>query len=145
PLWARAGARFGRILVASVLTAAAVICGSVFLWPFAVIGFALPALGDLCASTIGDSITVERRAAAWAWLDMGQALGAAFGFGLGHTRWNWPLWLVALAIGIIGIPELRDRATPRSSWPAAAYARTLRTPLAAQVTLLAIACGLLCR
>ena len=38
----------------------------------------LPAVADLCASAIGDSVTVERRAAAYAWLDMGQALGVSY-------------------------------------------------------------------
>ncbi|MFN2550249.1 MAG: hypothetical protein ABR567_22730 [Myxococcales bacterium] len=143
PLWAKAGTRFSRMLIASLLIAVGLVCGSLFFWPFLIVGVGLPALGDLCATTIGDRITVERRAAAWAWLDMGQGLGAALGFALGHAGWSWPLCLAALAIGIIGIPALRDGGMPRSSWPAAEYVHTLRTPLAAQLTGLAFASGLL--
>jgi len=143
PLWARVGTRLSRMLVASLLMLAAILCGSLFFFPFAAIGIGLPALGDLCASTIADNVTVERRATALAWLDIGQGLGAAFGFALVHTGWNWPLWLGALVVGAIGIPELRDRGTPRSSWPLAAYRHALWTPLAGQLMVLAILCGLL--
>src|SRR5205085_1695881 len=48
----------------------------------ALVAGGLPALADLCATHIGDSVTVERRAAAYAWLDMAQGIGALLGVAL---------------------------------------------------------------
>ena len=146
PLWAKLGARIPRPLVASVLIGAAMACGSPFLFfPLAVAGVGLPALGDLCASTIGDRVTVERRATAYAWLDMAQALGGAAGFAFGQSGWVWLAAFASLLLGTVGISELSDRGTPRSSWPLRAYLSTARTPLGAQLTVLAMVGGLLSR
>ncbi len=141
PLWARLGARTSRPAVAASLLAAAfaalLLRGQLY-W---LVG--LPALGDLCASCIGDRITVERRAAAYAWLDMGQALGAALGLALGGFAAIGSVGV--LLIGALALPDLRDRGTPRSTWPLSAYAATLRTPIAAQLTGLAFLCGALAK
>jgi hypothetical protein len=108
-------------------------------------GAALPAVGDLCATCIGDSVTVERRAAAFAWLDMGQALGAALGIALGGAYGNWATLgaIPVLAFAAFGALELHDRGTPRSSWPLGAYRATLGTPMGWQLTFTAFLCGLL--
>src|SRR5205085_9580817 len=93
--------------------------------------------------TIADSITVERRASAHAWLDMGQGLGAMLGLALGLSFFSPLVAAAALAIGFAGVRELHDRGTPRSAWPAASYLSVLRTPLAAQLAALAFVCGML--
>ena len=77
PFWARLGTRLPRtFLAAAMLVVALVLQGRFFWWA------GLAAVADLCATCIGDSITVERRASAYAWLDMGQALGAMAGLAL---------------------------------------------------------------
>ena len=121
PLWAQLGTKLPRPAIAIV---------------------ALPATGDLLASAVGDAITVERRATAYAWLDIGQGIGAALGLCVGLTGLAWQLVaVVALAIAMVLARSLRDRGTPRSTWPLAAYASTLRTPLGAQLAILAALCG----
>jgi len=151
PLWAWMGTRVPRPAVAFALLLAGLfaICASVLgparLLPIALIAAGLPAVADLCATCVGDSVTVERRAAAYAWLDMGQALGAAVGLALGGAYGGWALLLSipCLLIAAVGIPQLRDRDTPRSSWPAAAYVSALISPIGKQLTLTSFACGLL--
>jgi len=151
PLWARLGTRIERTAVAFVLLAVAlfVISASmlspVALMGAAVVGAGLPAVADLCASCIGDTVTVERRAAAYAWLDMGQALGGAVGLALGSAYGGSAILFAIPALGVaaVGISPLRDRGTPRSSWPLRSYAEALRTPLAMQLCVAALACGLL--
>lgn len=141
PLWARLGALLSRPAVGALLLVAALgalLSRGQLYW---LVG--LPALGDLCASCIGDRITVERRAVAYAWLDMGQALGAALGLALGGFAAIGSI--AVLLIGAVALPDLRDRGTPRSTWPLSAYAATLRTPIAAQLTGLAFLCGALAR
>lgn len=152
PLWARAGTRLPRpALALAALAIAFVAAGAAAFGPekpllaLVLVAAGLPALGDLCASAIGDSVTVERRAAAYAWLDIGQALGGALGLAVGAVLPGWaPAATVpVLAIAAIGIPPLHDRGTPRSSWPAGAYFDALATPLGWQLVLSAFACGLL--
>ena len=147
PLWSWLGTRLPRTLVAFSLLAV-----SLVLQGFASVSFsdrlgmfaaALPALGDLCASAMADAVTVERRAAAFSWLDMGQGLGCALGLavGMANPRLAPLAGTVALIAGSLAIPDLRDRDTPRSSWPLRLRATVLRTPLAAQVSLVALAAG----
>jgi hypothetical protein len=151
PLWAKLGTLLPRPAIAFALLFAALFGAGAALFapsltgPLALIAAALPALGDLCTTCAGDSVTVERRAAAYAWIDMGQALGGMLGLALGS--WSPAVAAIAapaaLLAGSVGIPDLHDRGTPRSSWPAAAYRHTLRTDLGLQLTALAFACGLL--
>ncbi|HMC35713.1 MAG TPA: hypothetical protein VKH65_14940, partial [Myxococcales bacterium] len=76
PVWAWTGTRFPRPTVAFLLLLLALlgVVASVLtvgqLFTVALLGVALPAFGDLCASCAGDGISVERRSAAYAWLDM---------------------------------------------------------------------------
>ena len=164
PLWARLGTRFPRpaiaalLLLTPVLVWAAVLVGvghfhahfstTVLL----VIAAGLPAVSDLCATCIGDSVTVERRAAAYAWLDMGQGLGAALGFVASWLVRGEPLPRVLISLGLpagallvaaVLSRELRDRGTPRSSWPLAEYRSVWRSPLGLQLTALAFSCAVL--
>jgi hypothetical protein len=113
------------------------------LFSAALLAVALPSVADLCASCAGDSITVERRSAAFAWLDMAQGLGAALGFALGAALGGPSLVIAAAALLVagIGVPDLHDRGTPRSTWPLAAYAHVLRSPFGAQLTAVAFFCG----
>jgi hypothetical protein len=150
PLWAWLGTRWPRPLIAFVLLLVALLAGGANIATaggfatVALITAGLPALGDLCASCIGDTITVERRAAAFAWLDIGQALGGAAGLaiGLASPRWAPLAAAAALVAGSVGIPDLHDRKTPRSSWPLSAFWAALRTPLAWQLALASGVCGL---
>ncbi|SRR5260221_94422 len=150
PLWAWMGAHVPRPAIAFALILAALfaICASMLsrsFISFAVIAAGLPAVADLCATCVGDSVTVERRPIAYAWLDMGQALGAAAGLSLGGAYGGWALVLSmpVLLIASVGIPQLHDRGTPRSNWPPAAYVSSLISPIGKQLTLTAFACGLL--
>ncbi len=149
PLWARLGTRVPRPLIAFALLLVAVAGAALSLvtlgrWFAAgLIAVAVPALGDLCASCAGDSITVERRSAAFAWLDMAQALGAALGLALGAAFAGPGLVIgaAALLLASVGVPDLHDRGTPRSSWPLAAHVHVLRSPFGGQLTALAFFCG----
>ncbi len=162
PLWASLGTRLPRPLIAAVLLLGIVSCfAGWFLgswlnldWPMVLFAAAgLPAVADLAASCVGDSITVERRAAAYAWLDMAQGLGALLGLVayplsslagdparvaivLGAT-------LLALLVASIGVVALRDRGTPRSSWPLTAYASVARSDLGLKLMALAFSCSAL--
>ena len=150
PLWAGLGTKAPRPAVALALLcvamagAAASLVTLGRLFPLGLLAMALPAVSDLCASCVGDSITVERRSAAFAWLDIAQGLGAATGVALGVAV-PGPALLAgagALFVGSVAVPDLRDRGTPRSTWPMAARLQVLRSPLAAQLAPLALACGL---
>ena len=159
PLWAWLGTRVSRLGVAvSLLASAALAIGASawFVWTprlfvIAFVAAALPAVGDLCATCVGDSVTVERRAAAYAWLDMAQGVGALCGILAAPmaTVHEWPSTMarvfaasaVGIAIASIGIPVLHDRGTPRSSWPLSAYSAVLRSPLALMLTTLGFVCG----
>jgi len=147
PLWGFLGARLRRGAVAFTLLAV-----SLLLQGFAAVSFsdglgavaaALPALGDVCAAAMTDAVTVERRAAAYSWLDIAQGLGCGLGLaiGIGEPRLAPLLGTAALLVGSLGVPDLRDRGTPRSTWPLGARLRISRTPLAAQLALAAAAGG----
>jgi hypothetical protein len=143
PLWAWAGTRISRpalafaLLFLPLLAIGANLASFGSLTTVALIAAGLPALGDLCASCIGDRVTVERRAAAYAWLDMGQGLGVAAGLVLGAAFGGWSQLAAAAALLVasVGVMDLRDRGTPRSAWPLAVYLRVLRSPLGWQLAL----------
>src|SRR5712664_888001 len=144
PVWALLGTRLPRPAVAYALlflavfgAAAGLLAGASFA-SAALIAVALPALADLCASCAADSITVERRSTAYAWLDMAQGLGGAVGLALGASFGGVAGVVAALALlaGTVGLPELRDRGTPRSTWTADAYLRVLQSPLGSQLVAL---------
>jgi len=150
PLWATLGTKVPRPAVALVLLCAAVAGAAASLitigrlFVLGLLAVALPSLSDLCASCAGDSITVERRSAAYAWLDMAQGLGGAVGLALGLAV-PGPARLAgaaALFVGSVGVPDLRDRGTPRSSWPMAVRLQVLRSPFCIQLAPLAFAAGL---
>lgn len=153
PLWAKAGTLVPRPLVAFALIGLSLAAqGAALSLPlgplqiFAALCAGLPALGDLAASCIADSVTVERRSAAFAWIEMGQGLGCALGLCLGSV---WPhlaaVWAAAALLGAgLGVFDLHDRGTPRSSWPRRRYLDALGAPLTLRlclVTLLGGACG----
>ena len=141
PLWSRVGTRVSRPVVAFALLFVALLGASASLatvgqlFNLGLLAIALPAVGDLCASCAGDSITVERRSAAYSWLDMGQGLGGALGLAVGASfpRAAAVASAAALLAASVGVPDLRDRGTPRSTWAPAAYLQVFRTPFAAQL------------
>jgi hypothetical protein len=149
PFWAWLGTRLPRPLVVGLLVAAALGGGLLALKGgaagAAAVAFSLPALADLCASCVADSITVERRAAAYAWLDMGQALGGALGFCIGAAFGSiaWMLAAPLILMALIGLRDLRDRGTPRSSWPIGAYVDALRSSLGTRLAVCALGVGLM--
>lgn len=145
PLWAFLGTRVPRpavafaLLFVAVAGAAASLLTVGQLFTAGLLAVALPAVGDLCASTAGDSITVERRSAAFAWLDMAQGLGAALGVALG-TGFGGVAMVAggaALLLAAVGVPDLHDRGTPRSAWSLAGYGHVVRSPFGAQLCALA--------
>jgi hypothetical protein len=155
PVWARAGTRaprngiaFALLCLALVADGAALLSPPIAAFPsgvalVAAVCCGLPALGDLASSCVADAVTVERRAAAFSWLEMGQGLGAALGLGLGAAA---PRLAPAIAAGGLfltglGVPDLRDRGTPRSAWPLSLYAEVARTLLARELCGIAFAIG----
>ena len=152
PLWAWAGTRAPRPLVAFALLAVALLTQGAAIFTLgtlavtAALAAGLPAIEALASTTIADSVTVERRASAYAWLDMGQGLGTALGLALGAAAPHLvPVGAAAaLFLAGLGVPDLHDRGTPRSSWPLRTYAEVARTPLASQLILLAAGIGALC-
>lgn len=145
PFWSFLGTRVSRTALAFALLFLALACASASLltlgqlFAAGLLGVALPALGDLCASAAGDAVTVERRSAAYAWLDMAQGLGGALGLALGIAAGGAAMVVgaAALLLASVGVPDLRDRGTPRSTWPRPAYAHVLRSPFGAQICALA--------
>ena len=145
PVWALLGTRLPRPAVAyallflAVFGAAAGLLGGSLFASAALIAVALPALADLCASCAADSITVERRSTAYAWLDMAQGLGGAVGLALGASFGGVAGVVGALALlaGAVGLPELRNRGAPRSTWTGDAYLRVLQSPFGSQLVALA--------
>jgi hypothetical protein len=151
PLWARAGTRVSRVGVAVALLAIAVLVQGYALvalgapsW-FAALAAALPSLGDLCSSCAADTITLERRPAAYSWIDVGQGLGTALGLAVGvwAPRFAPVAAATAFVVGSVGVLDLRDRGTPRSTWPARLRAEVARSPLGARLGALAFATGAL--
>ena len=145
PVWALLGTRLPRTAVAFALLffglfgAAASLLAGPALATAGLLAAGLPALADLCASCAADSITVERRTAAYAWLDMAQGLGGALGLALGASFGGvaGPVGAAALLLGAMGVPELHDRGTPRSAWSVDAYLTVLRKPFGWQIVVLA--------
>jgi hypothetical protein len=145
PLWAKLGTRLPRAAIAFTLLFVPLFCGAfVPRTPLAIVAAGLPAVADLCASCIGDTVTVERRSAAYAWLDMGQALGGAAGLAIGIAfgRWSQVAAIVALLVASVGVMDLHARGTPKSAWPLSAYWAAFRNPLVWQLVLAAGVCGL---
>jgi hypothetical protein len=146
PFWAWLGTGLPRTAVAFLLLATSLIAQGFAATSFsdglALAAAALPALGDLCVTCVADAITVERRAAAFSWLDMGQGLGCAMGLAVGvaEPRLATVVAAAALLIASLGIPDLKDRGTPRSAWPLAAQLSVLRSAVG-QLVLLALAIG----
>jgi hypothetical protein len=161
PLWAALGRRVSRTLIAAglialpLITALGVVALSLLsraghptphaLAPLLFVGVAslgLPAVFDLCAATIGDSVTVERRPAAYSWLEMGQSIGAAVGIAaaFSNDRVVVGALLVGMLLAAVGVPQLKDRGTPCSAWPASGYVAALRSPVGAQLSVLAFLC-----
>jgi len=143
PFWSWLATKLPRAFVAF-----AVLAISLLLQGFAAMSFAdalgafaaaLPAVGDLCASAAADAVTIERRATAYSWIDMGQALGCCLGLAIGcaEPRLAPLIGTAALLAGSLAVPDLRDRGTPRSTWPVAMRAQVLRAPLAGELALLA--------
>ena len=147
PVWASIGTRLRRGPVAFALLALSLLLQGFAAVSFAdslgVVAAALPAIADLCASAIGDAVTVERRATAYSWLDMAQGLGCVVGLaaGVAEPRLAPLVGTAALLVGSLGVPDLRDRGTPRSTWPASLRWQVLRTPLAGQLALAAAVGG----
>lgn len=148
PLWAGIGARAPRPAVALALLLVAFLgAARNLLTPLAggllaqlsLAAIGLPALADLGASCIADSVTVERRAAAYAWLDLAQAVGAALGVALGP--WAAMASIAILPLASLSLPALRDRSTPRSAWAPGSYLLVLRAPLTRQLALLSFLGG----
>jgi len=139
PFWAHAGTRVSRTALAAALLAAALLAqAGALLAPEAVpwtlaaaLLCGLAALGDLAGTCMTDAITVDRRPAALGALEMGQGLGVALGLTFGVA---WPTLVpaaagLALLAGTAGLRDLRDRGTPRSAWPRAAYLSALAAPI----------------
>jgi hypothetical protein len=151
PAWAFLGTRVARPAIAFALlalalagAAASLLSGGELLMA-GLLAVALPAVGDLCASSVGDTITIERRSAAYAWLDMAQGLGAVLGFVLGASFPTVGAFAGAAAVLVAsaGVPHLHDRGKPRSTWTLAAYDTVLRTPFGAQLVALSFFGGFL--
>ena len=159
PLWASIGTKIPRSLIASALLLAAVVIDGAWLGlpartsgvPLALViaALALPALGDLAASTMADAVTVDRRPAALSALEMGQGLGLVLGLAVGASS---PRVLfnvlppVALIAAAAALTDLRDRGTPRSTWPLstrASAARAVAAPLWLLVATGALSAGAL--
>ena len=151
PVWALLGTRVERTTVAFGLLALALLgtgaglAGGTQLVAVALLTVALPGVADLCASCVADNITVERRSTAYAWLDMAQGLGGVLGFALGISFGSVAVVVGALAIlaAGYGVPELRSRGTPRSTWTTDAYLDVLRSPFGSQIVALAFFAGFL--
>ncbi|TMB08525.1 MAG: hypothetical protein E6J64_01550 [Deltaproteobacteria bacterium] len=147
PFWGWLGTRVRRGAVAFALLAVALLVQGFAAVSFAdglgAVAAALPAVADLCAAAIADAVTVERRAAAYSWLDIAQGLGCAVGLAVGvaEPRLAPLLATAALLVGSVGVADLRDRGTPRSTWPVAVRLQVLRAPLAGQLALLAAVGG----
>jgi hypothetical protein len=145
PFWAWLGTRLRRPAIAFALlfvalfgAVASLLTAGQFATA-ALLAVALPAVADLCASCAADSITVERRSTAYAWLDMAQGLGAVLGLALGASFGVAASFAAAAAILIasVGVPDLHDRGTPRSTWRVEAYLDVLRSPFGSQMAALA--------
>ncbi|MFL5412892.1 MAG: hypothetical protein ACJ79D_16110 [Myxococcales bacterium] len=149
PLWAFLGTRVPRGAVAFALVGTSLLVQGWALFSLRpdetllAAAAALPALGDLCATCLGDRIPLDRRAAAWSYLDVGQGLGAAVGLAAGtaEPRLSPVFAAVALLVGSIAIPDLRGGPGERGTWPLWLRASAARTPFGAQGAVIAFAIG----
>jgi hypothetical protein len=145
PVWAFVGTRFARPAVAFSLLLLALfgVAASLLtvgqLFTAALLAVALPVFGDLCASCAGDRISVERRSAAYAWLDMAQGLGGVAGVALGASfpRFAAVVSVAALLAASTGVPDLQARGAPRTTWTPAAYEDVLQSKFGARIVALA--------
>ena len=130
PLWSWLGTKIPRPLVAALLLLGPLLIDGLWLGlpertsglplSLVLLALSLPALGDLAASTIADAVTIDRRAAALSALEMGQGLGLALGLAVGASSPRALFNLLpplALVIAAASLTDLRDRGTPRSTWP----------------------------
>jgi hypothetical protein len=149
PLWAFLGTVVPRGAVAFVLVAASLaVQGAALLSlrPDEVLlatAAALPALGDLCATCLGETVPLDRRAAAYSYLDIGQGMGVALGLAAGaaEPRLSPVIGAVALLAGSIAIPDLRSRPGARATWSLALRIAAARSPLGARIQFLACTLG----
>jgi hypothetical protein len=145
PVWSLLGTRLPRpalafsLLFLALFGTAASLMSRGQLITAGLLAVALPAVGDLCASCAGDTITVERRSTAYAWLDMAQGLGGALGVALGLSLGTVAaiVGVAALLAGGYGVPDLKGRGAPRSTWTSDAYVDVLRSPFGSQIVALA--------
>jgi hypothetical protein len=130
PLWDWVGARVSRPFVAGLLLLAALGVDGAWLGlperlsgiPLQVVllALALPALGDLAGTAAADAITIERRAAAQSAIEMGRGIGVALGLAAGASSPRALFHVLpplALVVAAAMLADLRDRGTPRSTWP----------------------------
>ena len=149
PLWALCGTVVPRGAVAFVLVAASLaVQGAALLSlrpdeALLAAAAALPALGDLCVTRLEEAIPVDRRAAGFSYLDIGQGLGVAVGLAAGaaEPRLSPVFAVVALLFGSIAIPDLRSPPGPRPTFFLGLRAAAARTPFGAQGSILAFAVG----
>jgi len=149
PLWAFCGTVVPRGLVAFALVATSLAlqgAALLFLRPdegLLAAAAALPALGDLCATRLGEAVPLDRRAAAFSYLDIGQAMGIALGLAAGaaEPRLSPVFGVFALLCGSIAIPDLRSPPGPRATFSMALRAAAARTPFGARISVLAFFTG----
>jgi len=149
PLWAYCGTVVPRGAVAFALVAASLALQGAALLSLRpdegllAAAAALPALGDLCATRLGEAIPLDRRSAAFSYLDIGQAMGIALGLGAGaaEPRLSPVFGVVALLFGSIAIPDLRSPPGPRATFSMALRTAAARTPFGARISILAFLIG----
>lgn len=139
--WGALGTRVSRALIAFSLLFVALLVQGLGLPSVAALACGLCAPAELCATAVADAVTVERRAAAFGWLDVGQSLGVALGLGLGLALPAYVPAIAAAALFVagVGVADLRDRGTPRSTWPPSLFVEALRTPIGARLCAMAFA------
>jgi hypothetical protein len=149
PLWALCGTVVPRGAVAFVLVAASLAMQGAALLSLrpdeALLAAAagLPALGDLCATCLGEAIPLDRRPAGYSYLDIGQGMGVALGLAAGaaEPRLSPVISAVALLFGSVAIPDLRGRPGPRATFSLGLRVAAASTPFGAQGSILAFAIG----
>ena len=149
PLWAFLGTVAPRGAVAFVLVAVSLAVQGAALLSLGrdegllAAAAALPALGDLCATCLGERIPLDRRAAGFSYLDIGQGMGVALGLAAGtaEPRLAPVIAVVALLFGSIAIPDLRGFPGPKATFSVGLRVATAKTPFGAQGSLLAFGIG----
>jgi hypothetical protein len=149
PLWAFCGTVAPRGAVAFVLVAASLAVQGAALLSLRpdegllAAAAALPALGDLCATCLGDAIPLDRRSSGYSYLDIGQGMGVALGLAAGaaEPRLSPVIGAVALLSGSIAIPDLRSRPGTRATFSLGLRVAVARTPFGTHGSVLAFAIG----